>query len=248
MEIDRIKEKGLTEIVKNSIYQYIKTIDLDQSTKLPREELLAEQLGVSRVTVRSALKELATEGIIFSRQGKGTFINKEALQMKVSFNPIQDLRNVITNSGYRAKIATINLETRYADNNEADKLQISKEDKLVVIERIFYADDHPAVYCIDRIPLRLFKEDVSYEDSQISIFEYIKHNLGKTITWDKVELSTVTNTENKLLNQHFKVEKCKSFLNCDIINYDQDDEPIFYANEYIDTNFIRFNAIRQKKI
>ena len=100
MKFCKVKEQALSQLTKQSILQYIQSMDLSISNKLPREELLAQELGVSRITVRSALNELASEGIIFRKQGKGTFVNQQALGMNVVFNPIGDLRDVIANSGY----------------------------------------------------------------------------------------------------------------------------------------------------
>lgn len=50
-------------------------MDLSRGTKLPREEELARILGVSRTTVRQALNDLAADGIVLRRQGRGTFVN-----------------------------------------------------------------------------------------------------------------------------------------------------------------------------
>lgn len=46
--------------------------------QLPTLEQLAEQLGVARVTVRQAMDLLESEGLIWRRQGKGTFVTTHA--------------------------------------------------------------------------------------------------------------------------------------------------------------------------
>ena len=58
-KIDKVK------ITKEYILKHIQSMDLDNNTKLPREEILAKEFNVSRTTIRSALKELIVEGIIF---------------------------------------------------------------------------------------------------------------------------------------------------------------------------------------
>ena len=45
-----------------------------QGTKLPAEAELASRFGVNRHTVRRAMAELANEGLVSSRQGRGTFV------------------------------------------------------------------------------------------------------------------------------------------------------------------------------
>lgn len=69
----RIPQK-LHEQVFDSIKDMIRSGALEQGELLPSENKLAQQLGVSRVTVRWALKQLAEAGIIQTRKGKGSIV------------------------------------------------------------------------------------------------------------------------------------------------------------------------------
>jgi len=53
--------------------------DTAPGARLPREDALVEQYGVSRVTVRRALAQMAQIGIVERRQGKGTFVASPAV-------------------------------------------------------------------------------------------------------------------------------------------------------------------------
>jgi GntR family transcriptional regulator len=57
--------------------------------RIPSERKLAEQFDVNRLTVSKALSELAQEGLIYSRVGKGTYVSParidQALQSLASF-------------------------------------------------------------------------------------------------------------------------------------------------------------------
>ena len=68
MNTQKLRVRSLSDQAKEAILQYIEEMDLKADNKLPREEALAEMLGVSRITIRQALNDLAAEGIIFRRQ------------------------------------------------------------------------------------------------------------------------------------------------------------------------------------
>jgi GntR family transcriptional regulator len=251
MKKNRLRAKALTEEVKIYLNKYIKSLDLKKSNKLPSEEVLADLIGVSRITIRGALNEMASEGTIFRRQGKGTFVNIEALEMKVRFNPVMEFREMILNSGYRPSVKLMEMAALEADEYLSEKLDIDLGENVVVAKKVFYADENPCAYCIDYIPKAIIgsEDDTEYLKYEDSIFEYIYKKTGKSVTWDRVEILTQTNLENSELGEVFDVGSAvKSFLSLRGINFDNDDIPLVYAEEYIDTNFIKFNMIRQRQI
>lgn len=71
----QIKKINLKSQVRAELEEYIHSLDLDVANKLPREEELCRILGISRVTLRSVLDDLAAEGIIIRVHGRGTFVN-----------------------------------------------------------------------------------------------------------------------------------------------------------------------------
>lgn len=83
MELDR--KKGipyyiqLKELIRKQITQGI----WPTGTKLPTEREFATQLGVSRNTVSQAYKELESEGVLFSTQGRGTFVADSSLTVQL---------------------------------------------------------------------------------------------------------------------------------------------------------------------
>ena len=250
--MQRLKTKPLSDEAKEAIYKYIKSLDLTKETKLPSEENMAQLLGVSRITIRTALNELALEGIVFRRQGKGTFVNKEALKMKAQLNPIKQFKDIIKISGYKPSIKILGYELINADYHLSNLLKIKENDIIVVAKKIFYADKNPCTYCIDCFPLGLLpnKEDCEDLDKyENSIFEFIKDKANINVSWDKVEIDTTTNLQTPELSIQFNCsDKIKSFLLLEGINFDENDKPVMYVKEYIDTDFIRFNIIRQRMI
>ena len=64
--------------------------------KLPNEVELSQQLGVSRATLREAIRELAARGVLEVRRGRGTFVSEEVADHKApgSFLPFAQLRDL----------------------------------------------------------------------------------------------------------------------------------------------------------
>src|SRR6516164_7428856 len=63
---------------QHTISQRISRGEYAPGSQLPSESELSRELGVSRVTVREALRVLAQEGLLVKVQGKGTFVSDNA--------------------------------------------------------------------------------------------------------------------------------------------------------------------------
>lgn len=251
MKKKKLRNKALTEEVRIYLNDYIKSLNLKENNKLPSEEVLAELMGVSRTTIRAVLNEMAAEGIVFRKQGKGTFVNIEALEMKVKFNPVMEFKDMIINSGYKPDVKLLGMKVVKPSRLICEKLGISEKKDIIVARKIFYADQIPCAYCVDYFGKDIIgsASDEDYLKYPNSIFEYILEKSGKRVTWDKVEILTRTNLDNPELTEVFKLgEKVKAFLLLRGVNFDDNDEPLLYAEEYIDTDFIKFNMIRQRCI
>ena len=73
------KEKMLSDKTADRIYDMIKEKDaFAPGDKLPNEIELSKILGVSRTTLREAVKILVTAGILEIKRGKGTFVSENA--------------------------------------------------------------------------------------------------------------------------------------------------------------------------
>ncbi len=64
----------LYERIASELATRIRARNLPAFARLPSEAALMAEFGVSRVTVRQALKKLADAGLVISRQGKGVFV------------------------------------------------------------------------------------------------------------------------------------------------------------------------------
>ncbi|MDY4169496.1 MAG: GntR family transcriptional regulator [[Ruminococcus] gnavus] len=253
MSTQKLRVKSLSGQAKEAILQYIEEMDLKTDNKLPREEALAEMLGVSRITIRQALNDLAAEGIIFRRQGRGTFVNVDSLNIKVTFSPCMELTQMIKKSGYAPSVRLLNIQKAKREEEICSLLQMQPDEQLVVAEKLFLADDKICAFCRDYFGMNLiggeeaFDMFSKYEDS---IYKYIYELSGEKAQWDKVEIDTVNPAEIAGLKKYVSVKELglSPYLYLKTLNYSEKDKPLVYANEYFNTEIIKFNLIRQKNI
>lgn len=248
----KIQRVDLKTQVKEALHSYIQTLDLSKSNKLPREEELASMLGVSRITLRSALDDMAADGIIFRRQGKGTFVNPTFFEMKVSFNPVMHFSDMIINSGYQPSTRLLRYEIQPASKEVAKVLQLGDGEKVIVCTKVFFADNHLCALVEDYLPLSLVEEkDVrDLEKYSDSMFYFLHQKTGRKIMWDKVEIDVADSREVPVLHQCMREygSEDKAFLFLKGVNYDESDREVLYALEYIDTDILKFNQIRKRSI
>ena len=242
------KKKSLSDEVKLQLQEYIKKMNLQNSTKLPSEGEIADSLGVSRVTVRKALTDLEQEGVVFRIHGKGTFANPEALKLDVNILLSKEFEQMINDFGYKANVKLVNVFVKPAEQEIAEKLNIGNRDLIIVMEKVFYADEHPAIFCVDMVPINLIGNDYEKENLELSVFETLRKKSGKIITWDKVSFDVISkeNASKYYKNIHFM--ETDTFLLLRSTQYDQDNTPAMYDLEFYDTKYIKFTTIRQKNI
>lgn len=76
MGIQQIKRQNVSELVFNQMQEMIVSGEWAPGSKISSENELAAQMGVSRVTIRSAIQKLSSLGLVESRHGEGTYVCK----------------------------------------------------------------------------------------------------------------------------------------------------------------------------
>lgn len=246
----KIQKIDLKAQVEEELIRYIKQMELGVSTKLPREEELSKMLGVSRITLRSVLDELASKGMIFRRHGKGTFVNRGYFEMKVSFNPVMHFSDMITNSGYTPRTELLDYKIVSACKDTAEQLEIKEGADVLRCDKIFYADKQICAVTRDFISLSYLGEAPveNLEKDIDSIFYFMYKETGKKLVLDKVELNAVYSRDVELLDRILEKRGIppKAFLCLKGVNYDEDERAAVQTWEFVDTTILKYTQFRKR--
>ena len=103
---------------------------------IPSERQLSADLGVSRLTVRAALDELAREGYLVRRRGSGTYVQQPKISQQLTMTSFsEDMRR-------RGMVPapTLSLTRVLAGARLGRFLNVSPGDEIVVVKRLRLAD------------------------------------------------------------------------------------------------------------
>jgi GntR family transcriptional regulator len=123
---------------------------LRHGDRLPGERELAERFDVSRVTIRRALAELASAGLIESKPGRGNFVTNRVLGE--SANSLMSFSQMGAERGLTATARVLDVRIRGASLDEADLLLIAPGAPVFELRRVRMLDALPVSIDHSRLP------------------------------------------------------------------------------------------------
>lgn len=241
-------KRTLSDNAKENLRQSILNRDVGSSNKLPPEEQLARELNVSRVTIRSALKDLEQEGLVLRIHGKGTFINPEARHIQANLGGMMEFSAVIQQNGYDPKMKLLLVCREKAEEDIAKRLHLSVGAELIRVEKLYYADQQPVILSIAWVPRYLFSSVPTEEDwAEHNNFGLLYQRAGRILTHDIVEITSVSREEMEQELPQASEMACRSALCLEACAFDQENAPVIFGKAFYDTNRIRFQLFRNQE-
>jgi GntR family transcriptional regulator len=120
---------------------------------LATEPELEKRFGVSRITVRRALDELAAEGLIVRQQGRGTFVREP--QITHDLVKLRSWTEAMRQLGYEPQVGSCKIEVVEPSHDIRGMLGLGGAERVVHIWRVRLANDEPLCVMSNYVPERL---------------------------------------------------------------------------------------------
>jgi GntR family transcriptional regulator len=127
--------------------------------KLLTEPLLAQQLGVSRSTLREAMRTFEAQGRIRRRQGSGTFVVDKSQVIDTGLEKLESIEAIAKRINLPVSMGRLLTEHIEADETLAESMAIETGQKLVKLSRIIHVEQRPVAYLIDILLEGLISEE-----------------------------------------------------------------------------------------
>lgn len=225
---------------KVRLHQLIGELAAAGATRLPAEDQLSVQLGVSRPTVRSALLSLQKEGLLDRSHGRGTFIRRHAVSIQSNLAEDRRFVELIQELGHEPGATTVGRAVRPLPDDVAHKLGRAPGGEVLVLERLITASAEPAVYAVDHIPTELVA-DIDAPAEQ-SVFDFLERHAGRTVRYSVADIVPVVADDE--VASRLALDVGGPLLLLLHTHIDARDEPVAVTRAYISPRFLSFSVVR----
>ncbi len=147
--------------------------ELQAGDPIPSEAELCQEFEISRTTVRKALNDLSQEGLIYTVQGKGTFVSPKKLR-STWVQQSGGLYADMTERGFKVSMRVLEVSVILAEENILQELRLSEGENVVKLIRLRFIDGKPFDIVTNYMPARLFPALENEDFANNSLYSILK--------------------------------------------------------------------------
>lgn len=214
-------------------------------SRLPAEDRLADEIGFSRPTVRSALLAMQMEGKVLRLHGVGTFINRHALAIRANLAEDLPFMQVLENLGYEPELDILRLAQERLPDDVLERCGDPASPDGVIVDRVFRASGRPAVLSRDHVPLERLLVPARELSAERSTFAFMRRWSGRTIRYSVAAIRAIAAPPE--VATALELDEGAPVLLLDHQHIDQDDQALCVTRSYLRDGLIDFSMVRTGK-
>ena len=229
-------EEALFALLKSGTYQ--------AGDQLPPEPELAQQLGISRSTLREAMRTFEERGLITRRQGVGTFVSQSfSLIIESGLETLESVDTLVRRRGMTIQTRDLQIEEKPASQAQGYVLDVAEGTPLTVVTRTKVAASQPVAYMVDTLPASI----VSVEDMRAgfhgSVFDYLLTRADLTLAHARADIVPVCADERQ--SARLDLEPGAVLLLLEETLHTVNGEIIGFSRNYFVPEFFKFHVVRR---
>jgi GntR family transcriptional regulator len=211
-------------------------------SRLLSEPDLAKQLGVSRATLREAMRTFETQGLIRRRQGAGTFVVGQVPVLESGLEMLESVETMAQRLGLEVSISDLQIESSFADQEHANGLGIPFASRLTRVRRVIRADSRPVAFLIDILPEDVLKYDQLPDSFKGSVLDFLLKR-GDALTVSRAAISATNAVAD--VAKALEIQRGDVLLRFISQLYTGDGRIVDYSSSYFIPGYFNFHVVRR---
>jgi GntR family transcriptional regulator len=210
--------------------------------RLPSEPDLAKQLGVSRATLREAMRTFETQGLIRRRQGAGTFVVGQVPVIESGLEVLESLETMARRLGLEISVVDLHVEQITADAEHVEVLGVQPSGKLTRVRRVMREDGRPVAYLVDTLPDETLKVQDLPATFKGSVLDFLLER-GDRLTVSRAAISA--SGASAEVARALEIQRGDVLLQFTSKLYQDDGRILDYSHTYLIPGYFNFHVVRR---
>ncbi len=231
--------------VSKKLHQDLESIidSKEPGDKLLSEPQLAQQLGVSRATLREAMRTFEIQGKIRRRQGSGTFVTRPSQVIESGLEVLESIQTLADRIGLKVKLGKWRTDVRLPKESEYNTLEIHPNDYVLDVSRVIIAGDRPAAFLTDVLPLDVLKPEEVDKRFTGSILDLLLAKGTPKLMVARTDINAVTSTA--MVARALGIQRGDALLYLSADLYTPDGRVVNISHSYFLPGYFNFHVVRR---
>ncbi|MAT41921.1 MAG: hypothetical protein CL609_06240 [Anaerolineaceae bacterium] len=216
--------------------------DTAAGQKLPSEPKLAKQLGVSRATLREAMRSFEGQGVIRRRQGVGTFVVGPGQVFETGLEILESIETLAEKMKIDVKMGELVVEKIEANEKYAKKLGVALKTPLVSVSRVILTEERPVAFLIDVLPESVLASEDLKAGFSGSVLDRLIESKNYSLSKSKTIIHAVAASSS--IARSLEIQRGDVLLYFEASLYDEEGSVIDYSHSYFLPGYFRFQVMR----
>jgi GntR family transcriptional regulator len=211
--------------------------------RLPTEPLLARQLGVSRATLREAMRTFETQGLIHRRQGSGTYVLHPNYVIETGLEVLESIETIARRIGLHQTVGELKVDHRHPSEEDARILTLTPASTVLVLSRVIVAEGSPVAYLTDILPNDYLSEDELDSNFTGSVLDLMLKRGTPRLNISRTEVNAVT--AHSEVARAMRIQRGDVLLRFVAYLYAETGQVVDYSFSYFLPGYFKFHIIRR---
>jgi GntR family transcriptional regulator len=241
-----VRDKGdkvpLYVRIYEQLFHLIESNYFKHGEKLPGENALAKELGVSRASLRQALLILQEDGIIHNVQGKGNFLVKTKKNIDLGLERLCSAAKTFNNEDYE----TVSIDVSYEMPSKwiQSVLQIKSNMLVVVFNRRYKINSEYACYNISVMPYdKITAYNLDMERTE-DLLAFLDEEIYNIVTSSKTEIKLTSSGD--FVAEKLNIPEENVLILLEETMFEESGEPFILSKSYFRPEFYDFHINRRR--